>query len=196
MISRLKGPLGVDLAGVTVCLGLGALAIMLGVMPGVQSARRTDMLREQHQALSDELRKRLARAEAFDRRLADAEAMIASGVSLRSSSEINRVVAELAALARSSGCTVSRTQPGESARDGKLIVTAITLAGAGTPARVDSLLRALRAERPDIRVIGVDLTHSDVTEHDLRFSLDLRWRCLPDGFAGGAAGAGRAGEPG
>lgn len=196
MIARCKGPLGVDLAGAVVCMGIGALAVMLGVMPGVQSAKRSETLREQHQSLTDELRKRLARAEAFDRRLAEAEAMVASGVSLRASSEINRVVAELAALARSSGCTVSRTQPGESSRDGSLIVTSITLAGAGTPARVDSLLRALRAERPDIRVVAVDLTHSDVTEHDLRFSLDLRWRCLPDGFAGGAAGADRAGEPG
>lgn len=175
--------LKIDAAGLSVCLGVTALAYFLAIAPSAD--RREEQIRQQAEIA--ELRAKLDQTSKFQRQLSSQlltrqNELQRTAIQLEPASTVNQRLSSLTQLASGVGITLDAVEPGTQNDSSDFARVPIRLSGKGSYAASARFLSQLKERFPDTAVGSMRLT-SDPTDTNVAPSVwfDLVWYAAPEG---------------
>jgi Tfp pilus assembly protein PilO len=168
-------------AGGALALGMGALFVVLVLMP-VQARRsqaQTD--KNQLQAAQQTLVSTDEKIEAAQQQIGALQKQLEHAVQLQSAAGVNRVVQQVTDAATAAGLAVHEVTPGEreAGSSKEYAVLPIRLTATGAFADVLTFLEQSNDRFRDIATLGMSVRRSDGDGQRVTVALELAWYTLP-----------------
>jgi Tfp pilus assembly protein PilO len=175
--------LGIDAAGIGVCLLTSLVGYMMLVGPLLQKRSAAADLTREMEAQEEKAVQSRSGLQATQDRLAAARQQLAAGaVQLESASHVNKRIAGVTGFLSSCALHVDDVQTGRVAGGLQYDLVPITIMGRGTHQQCARFLQGLCAEYPDMSVMRIELAGNPAVQADAaKFRLELFWYTAPSG---------------
>jgi hypothetical protein len=169
----------IDLIGLTVCVGLAALAYKLIVDPIQRELAMIGRTAGERADLAREVRVAETGLVGAGREVAELQGTLdASDVKLVTAAKLNDRMVHWTTLAAQHGVSVQQLTPSRSAPVGMHVIVGIKLAGTTSYSAAAGFLAEIRKTFPDTRVDGLKLV-SDPASGTAALSLECSWYTIP-----------------